>query len=80
MRSGVFSQARTPSAFSAFVRDNFADMRTACASGTPHQAVMSALSARWREHKAAVGSECQAGDDSSAAVRSLASALARIKL
>ncbi|CAL8463557.1 g3091 [Coccomyxa elongata] len=77
---GTPAKARTPSAFSAFVRDNFADVRAACPSGTPHQAVMSALSARWREHKAAAGSECQTGDNSSAAVRSLDSALARIKL
>ena len=79
---GTPAKARTPSAFSAFVRDNFADVRAACPVGTPHQAVMSALSTRWRQHKAsaAAGPGSPLGHDSSAAVRSLDSALAGMRL
>ena len=78
---GTPAKARTPSAFSAFVRDNFADVRAMCPPGTPHQAVMSALSARWRQHKAAAAAPgSHPGIDSSAAVRSLDSALAGMRL
>ena len=76
---GTPAKARAPSAFSAFVRDNFADMRSACPPGTPQQGVMSALSARWRQHKASAEG-APPGDDSSAAVRSLDSTLAGMRL
>lgn len=80
---GTPAKARTPSAFSAFVRDNFADVRAACPPGTPHQGVMNALSARWRQHKASADlGPCSppALGDSPAAGRSLDSALAGMRL
>lgn len=40
---GTPAKARTPSAFSAFVRDNFADVKAACPAGTPHQVIPSPL-------------------------------------
>ena len=50
---GTPAKTRTPSAFSLYVRDNFAAARAVAGPGTPHAAVMKSLAQQWRADKAA---------------------------
>ena len=52
-RDGSPVKARAPTAFSAYVKENFASAKKECLPATPASAVMKKLSARWAAQRQA---------------------------